>query len=323
MREKIMMTLCCALVAAAAIGAETPQPAMTAPEKLAATRIIAAAMPEKALKDWMTRGAFARWQDIHGGLTAVNETSAILNDFFSHALLLTGTQDQDSGVYAFYNPYQDNLLLIRTDNLEHLPRIEDFVFMTGTEFRGETLKDKEYPQAIVPTRGEFAAVLLGNLRKVKEIFDAKFPASSKNPPASLVEFRKFGDTDDRVAANAALRLALLGRFTRPEANADALKAGEIALLLWKGDAAELKAAFDFPGNDAVGADAYAKLPERVKKSMVPVVYFKDKQGDLLLGFASHLVPELAILTECSGEGKPTFVFLPLSAEFAASFAGDK
>ena len=302
--------------------AEKKAPEMNASEKLATVRLIAATLPDRTFKDWMTRGAYNRWQEVHGGLTAPDGSSSILADFFANALLFTGTQNAECGVYAFYNPLQDNLLLIRTDNQEQLPRIEDFVFMTGTEFRGETLKDKEYPLAIVPLKGNFAEVLLGNIRKVAEIFEAKFPVSGKQP-ATLIEFRKFGNTDDRVAANAALRLALLKRFTLPEAKDDALKAGEVALLLWKGDARELKGAFDFPGGESCGADAYSKLPDRVKQSMIPVVYFKGKQDMMLLGFASHLVPELMILIECSGKGKANFVFLPLTAKFAASFAGDK
>jgi len=309
-------TLFCmaALTCALSVSAKPAAP-MTAADKLAATRVVAAAMPDRALKDWMTKGAYNRWQTLYGGMIAPNGRSPMIADFFSHAVLLTGREDAQNGIYAFYNPLQDNILLLQTDNQESVPRIEDFVFMTGCDFRGETLKAKESPRAIAPTGGDLDTVLLGNVAEVARIFHAAFPAGAKGAP-SLGKFRKFADSADKVAANAALRLALLERFTRPEANADAVKAAELADLLWKGNAAEIRNACRFPGDDAVGAELCAALPERVKKSMAPVLYFRDREGRALFGFASHLMPESLVLFRTSAKEKPLCVFLPLAEKFA-------
>ena len=152
---------------------------------------------------------------------------------------------------------------------------------------------------------------------MSKIFHAAFPADAKGAP-SLVGFRKFADSADKVAANTALRLALLKRFTLPEANDDALKAAEYAELLWNGDAAAVKAAFAFPGNEATGADIYMALPERVRKSMFPTIYFRDKAGTILFGFASHLMPEMLVLIRAPRDGRPLFMFLPLAENFAAA-----
>ena len=313
---KHRILIAAALAALLSTSAAEP-PEMSTAAKLGATRVIASELPGKALKDWMTKGAYNRWLSVYGGMVAPDDSSPMVADFFGHALLLTGREDAQNGIYAFYNPLQDNILLVQTDNQDPVPRIEDFVFMTGTDFRGETLKDKEYPQAIAPVAGDFDAVLLKNIAAVARIFHAAFPAGEKGTP-SLGKFRKFADSADKVAANAALRLALWERFTRPEANDDALKAAEVAELLWTGDAAALKAAFAFPGNDAAGADICAALPERVRKSMIPAVYVRDKAGTVLFGFASHLMPETLVLVKISAEGKPRFVFLPLAESFAAA-----
>lgn len=295
-----------------------PKPsAMTAAEKLGTVRVIAAAMPGKALQDWMTKGAYNRWQTVYGGMVAPDESSPMVADFFSHALLLAGRGDAQSGVYAFYNPLQDNILLIQTDNQDTVPRIEDFVFMTGTEFRGGKLGEKEYPRAVAPVGGDLDAVLVGNVAEVARVFHAAFPAGDKGAP-SLGRFRKFAGSADKVAANAALRLALLERFTRDDAQPDALKAAELAELLWKGDVSALKAAFVFPAADAAGAELYASLPNRVKASMAPALYFRDKAGTVLFGFASHLMPEVLVLVKIPADGKPGFVFLPLAEKFAAA-----
>ena len=309
--------LCAAAMICSLSFAAAPAPtAMTAAEKLSTARVVASAMPGKAIKDWMTKGAYNRWQTLCGGLIAPDDSSPMVADFFCHALLLVGRSDGQSGVYAFYNPLQDNLLLIQTDDQEVIPRIEDFIFMTGGDFRGEVLKEKEYPKAIVPVDGDFDEILLKNIAAVSRIFHAAFPADTKDAP-SLAKYRKFADSAEKVAANAALRLALLKRFTLPEANADALKAAELAEMLWKGDAAALKAACDLPAGEEC-VKLYATLPDRVKKSMVPAVYFRDKAGTVLFGFASHLMPETLVLVRIPKDAKPQFIFLPLAEKFATA-----
>ena len=308
-----MAALLCALGVAAA---EKPAP-MTAAAKLANTRVIASNQPGKALKDWMTKGAYNRWQSVYGGMVAPDDSSPMVADFFSHALLLVGREDAMNGIYAFYNPLQDNILLIQTDNQEFVPHIEDFVFMTGTDFRGETLKEKEYPQAIAPVGGDLDAVLLKNVAEVSKIFHAAFPADEKGTP-SLAGFRKFADSADKVAANIALRFAFLKRFTLPEANDDALKAAEYAELLWSGDSADMIAVFEFPKSDTYGVEAFVKFPKPIRESMIPVLYFRDKTGTVLFGFASPLMPELLVLIRVSGGGNPLFVFLPLAENFAVA-----
>lgn len=289
---------------------------MSRTEKTGAVRLVAAALPSKAVKDWMTQGAWARWEAVFGGLTAPDGTSPILSDFFNHAILLSGTQNTQSGICAFYNPLQDNLLLLQTDNQERIPRIENFVFLTGTEFRGETLKEKEYPQAIAPVNGGLDEILLKNIAAVSKIFHADFPDGANT--VSLAKYRSFGTDADKVASNASLRLALLERFTRPEANADALAAGEIALLLWKGKADEIKNHFVFPTADTLPADTFCAFPDTVRKTMCPVLYFKNGK-ETLFGFGSHLMPETLLLIKTAEGAKPLFVFLPLTERFAADF----
>ena len=50
-----------------------------------------------------------------------------------------------------------------------------------------------------------------------------------------------------------------------------------------------------------------------------MLYFKEKgKQEALFGFSSHLMPEVLILVRTSPEpeGKPLFIFLPLSEKFA-------
>ena len=302
--------------------AETPAPKakqMNPAEKIATVRLIAAFQPGKAMQDWMTAGAYARWQSVYGALTGSGDESSMMADFFGQAILFQGTQNAQSGIWMLYNPLQDNAMLIQTDNTERIPRIEDFAFLTGSAFRGETLQKDEKPQAIAPVKGGLDAVLLANVAATAAKFHREFP--EKVEAVTLAKYRQIASDADAVSGNIALRMAMLKRFTQPEAKADAEKAGEIALLLWKGDAAALSSYFDVPAESDAAA-RYAALPVKIKRSMLPALYYRTKEGSLL-GFSSAAKPDLLILVRLTPAGKPFFVFLPLAEEFAAAMQNVK
>ena len=297
---------------APAAAKKTAAPAMTPVERVAAARLAVAALPGKALRDWMTVGVFNRWNEAFEPLMKSDGSAPFVEDFCAHALLLKGPQTAQSGIYAFYNPLQDNLFLFQTDNVERVPRIEDFVFMTGSRFRGEKLKKGENPQAIAPVKGGLDQILMRNTAAVAAKFRMSFPETAKT--FSLAAFA--GDNEpEQVCANAALRFSLLRRFIKAEAKADALKAGEIALLLWKGEEKALKGYFTFPAGDAYPAKVFSSLPDRVKQGMLPVLYFANKKQGTLLGFASRVLPEMLVLIQIPPQGKPFFLCLFLSEKF--------
>ncbi len=322
-KRTLLVPMLCAAVLCVSLSAEektaqesTPQSGMNRVQKIETVRLIAAAMPGDALKDWMTQGALKKWNETYADLTQADGSSAILADFFSHALIFEGPQTDSSGIYAFYNPLQDNVLLIQTDNADRVPRIEDFAFLTGSDFRGETLKEGEYPQAIAPTKEMLDAVLLKNTAAVAGIFRKDFPATTKT--FSLRKYRTRNDSLDKIAFNGGLRLALLKKFTLPEAKTAAETAAEIALHLWNSGLPELKDYFRCPAEDASLLEKYSALSPNVRTSMFPVLYFQNKQ-ETVFGFSSRLQPELLVLVKVAvdGKSKPLFVALPLSESFVA------
>lgn len=320
---KLLVPILCAAVLSFSLFAEekTAQEGASVSEtslgpKIEMVRLIAAAMPGDAMKDWMTQGALKKWNEMYAGLTQPDGSSAILADFFSHALVWEGPQTDLSGIYAFYNPLQDNVLLIQTDNADRIPRIEDFVFLTGSDFRGEELKEGEYPQAIAPTREMLDTVLVKNTAAAAEIFRKDFPAETRT--FSLRKYRAGNASSDPIVFNAGLRLALLKKFTLPEAATATEAAAEIALHLWNSGLPELKNYFRCPDEDALLLEKYSTLPSDVRASMFPVLYFQNQQ-ETLFGFSSRLLPELIVLVKvpADGKGKPLFVALPLNEPFVA------
>ena len=322
-KRKFLVPMLCAAVLSVSLFAEEKPAQETAPKsemngirKLEMVRLIAATMPGDALKDWMTQGALKKWNETYAGLTQSDGSSAILTDFFSHALVLAGPQTDLSGIYALYNPLQDTVLLIQTDNADRIPRIEDFAFLTGSDFRGETLKEKEYPQALAPMKEKLDAVLLKNTASVAKIFRRNFPLTAK--VFSLRKYRDQKDSLDKIAFNAAFRFALLKKFTLPEAETAAETAAEIVLHLWNSGLPELKKYFRFPAENISLVERYSALPGNVRASMFPVLYFQNKQ-ETIFGFSSRLLPELIVLVKVAADGKskPLFVALPLNEAFVA------
>ena len=320
-KKKWLVPMLCAAVLSVSLSAEektaqeeTPKSDMSRIEKIEMVRLITAATPGDALQDWMTQGALRKWNEMYAALTASDGSSAILADFFSNALVWEGPQSDLSGIYALYNPLQDVVLLIQTDNADRIPRIEDFAFLTGSDFRGEELKEGEYPQAIAPTKEMLDAVLLKNTASTAKIFRRDFPATAQT--VSLGKYRKLNDSIDKIAFNGGLRLALLKKFTQPEADAAVEKAAEIALQLWNSGLPELKNYFRCPVEDASLPERYSELPADVRSSMFPVLYLQNEK-ETIFGFSSRLLPELIVLVKVAadGSGKPLFVALPLNESF--------
>ena len=324
MKKRVLLVpMLCAAVLSVSLRAEektvpeeAPKSEVNRSRKLEAVRLIAANMPGEALKDWMTQGALKKWNALYAALTQADGSSAMLADFFSQALVWAGPQTELSGLYALYNPLQDTVLLIQTDNSDRIPRIEDFAFLTGSDFRGEKLQENEYPQAIAPTREPLDTVLLKNTAATAATFRREFPVTARG--FSLSKYRAQQDSLEKIAFNAGLRLALLKKFTLPEAEPATERAGEIALQLWNSGLPGLKDYFRCPAGDALLLEQYSELPSEVRTSMFPVLYFQNQQ-ETVFGFASRLQPELLILVKVAADGKskPLFVALPLNEAFAA------
>ena len=312
---KFLMTALAVLCVAASSRAAAPAPEQNNSNKLAALRVLAAATPGNALQNWMTTGAWKRWNDIFGGMILKNGKAPLLSDFFSNAIQMTGPQSETSGITAFYNPYQDTILLIQTDNADRIPRIEDFVFLSGALFRGEKLREKQYSEVLAPQKDKLDFLLVRNITAVRAIFEKNFPKNAKT--FSLAKYRaiKPAIIVKGVMDHATLHLLRLLSLFNTKAKNDLLQVGKYSAVLWEGKLQAIKDTFAFPGNDVSGAELYVKLDPEIRSSLLPCLYFRNKKG-MLLGLASRLHPDFVILISVPENGgtKPLFVFLPFKQE---------
>lgn len=315
----LMSVVTAAGLAAGVCAAENPagkqSVRQTGPTRLSALRLVTAATPGSALQNWMTAGAWKRWNDIFGGMIFKNGKAPLLSDFFSNAIQLTGPQSDISGISAFYNPYQDTLMLIQTDNADRVPRIENFVFLSGPLFRGEKLGDKEYSEVLAPRKAPLDALLAANITAVRSVFEREFPKDSKN--ISLGKYRSV-KPEVQVKSftdNASLHLLRLLSLFDTAAKPDLLKTGGYSAVLWEGDLQKIKETFAFPGDDPSSAEAFVKLDREVRSSLLPCAYFRNKQG-MLLGLASRIYPDFVILISVPEKAgsNPLFAFIPFQQE---------
>jgi len=312
---KFLMAALAVLCIAASSRAAAPASEQNKSSQLAALRVLAAATPGKALQNWMTTGAWKRWNDIFGGIILKNGKAPLLSDFFSNAIQMTGPQSETSGITAFYNPYQDTIMLIQTDNADRIPRIEDFVFLSGPLFRGEKLQKNQYSEVLAPQKAKLDFLLVRNITAVRAIFAKNFPKNAKT--FSLAKYRAIKPEIivKGVADQATLHLLRLLSLFDAKAKNDLLQVGKYSAVLWEGKLQSIKDMFAFPGNDASGAELYVKLNPEIRSSLLPCLYFRNKKG-MLVGLASRLYPDFVILIsvpENSGT-KPLLVFLPFKQE---------
>lgn len=311
----LFLLTCTGSVFAAAETTAGQEEAVTPAAKIAAVRMLAPADPMNAMKNWMTAGALKKWNELFDILILEDGSSPVMTDFFSYALQLNGPQSDTNGIFAFYNPYQDTLMLVQTDNTERVPRVEDFIFMAGTVFRGETLGADEWPQVILPTKVEIDVALMKNISAVTEIFEKEFPLTDKS--FSLNKYRKEdqGEIVNRVAANAFLRLELQKKFIEDAAQNDTVKAGEIAMVLWKGEFSAMEQYFASPDKDKKLMKVYSLISDETKNSLVVSLYLKNKT-ETLFGFASRMAPGFMVLVRVPADGKtkPLFVFMLLDGK---------
>lgn len=305
---------CTDLSAGEAVRKESVRSVKRKDSRLHSLRLLAAGMPGRALRNWMTTGAWNRWNALYAGLINEKDESPILADFFGTAILLEGPRTDSTGIAAFYNPYQDVIFLIQTDLSDRIPRIEDFAMLSGTLFREEKPEKDRLPEALAPIRRKMDEVLIRNISEVRRIFAREFPAGSRNPSLSKYRSMKPDQTVKSVIDNATVRLLKLLSLFNADAKGDLLKAGEYCAVLWEGSFPAIREKFDFPGNDPSSAELLSKMTPQLRSGLMPCLYFRNK-GGMLLGLASGVHPEFVILISVRQDRKPLFVFLPFHENF--------
>ena len=283
----------CLLAGLNAAAAENPtdrKAAVQSVATIAAFRLAAMQGQTAAFKRLLTPGAFAAWQKQIARMDPQSAPRGIA-DFINTAVLLVGPQTQDDGLCALYSPFQDVILLIKTDNTENFSQAENFRFLPGAVFRGEKLTETPPPSLIPGSGVPLTIALMKVFADTEKAFNqvaaaaspiAKFPAATE---AQTRWIEKVMDTRNLCA------LTLL----KEEHRESFFLATIVRACLKDATAVELQARLQ-PGAYQEQAASFAALPAEIRKGMELCHYLSSPERDLY-AFMNKLFPRyIAIVT---------------------------
>ena len=282
---------------------------------LSIMRIFAKDTPVKTVKDWMSKGAGAKWEKMIQPTVRKDGSAPLLKNFFATAVVFTGARNEDSGIAAFYNVWQDSILLFQMDNSERFSAPENFIFLPGSVFRGEKFNAEKPAQSIFPANEAFDLAIIRTYQATKKVFDSKF--SGKKAMAEFAGYLK-NDSDGMfadVTVNAYLNAKLLAALKDPGNTAALKEADRFGDLLQSGNIGELEKVFSGKNVKSM-LEKFTAFPAATRESIVITAFLKGKNQSIY-AYSSALWPELAILISVPKEnGKPTFLMLFLNDKFA-------
>ena len=261
-------------------------------------RSAAISNPKTALTEFFLPEAATAWNRLVAP-TFEGGRSYEISDFFNTSLILSGAQQSESGILAFYSPWQDAILLIRSVGKGEARRGGEFLFLTGETFRGETFQDSM--EVVTPLKAPLSVTLWRVYSQTLQRFNKLFPVEGTPDLAAL---RKGVDQDaefQHIRLRSIARTVLAKKLVTP-AYRNGLANCLLALRgLQNGNERVLKNLFGEA--DPVGAVAgLAKVPMAIRKNIEPV-YSLVSENRSMFGFLNPGAPRFVFLVSVDQEGK--------------------
>ena len=270
-------------------------------------RSAAVGSPKTAFEKWFTPQTATEFAKLTAE-TFEERRSYELSDFFNTSLIFTGAQRPESGITAFYSPWQDAILLVRTEGSGVNRRGAEFLFLTGETFRGEKFADSL--ELVTPEKAPLSVNLWRVYSQTLAKFDALFPENAVPDLAGL----KKGVDQNAEFRNIRLRAVartLLAKKLMTDAYREGLANCLIALrALQRGEPEVLKKVFG--AQDTVGiAGLVEKFPPGIRQNIEPVYSLVAKDRSLF-GFLNPGAPRFVFLVSVDAAGKFTLEWFDLN-----------
>ena len=261
-------------------------------------RSAAIGSPRTAIRQWFAPEAAETFERLTAD-TFDGARSYELSDFFNTSLILAGAQQPDRGITAFYSPWQDAILLVRTAGSGVDRRGAEFVFLTGETFRGEEFSGSL--EVVTPEKNPLSVNLWRVYSGTVAKFNALFP---QNGTADLSRFTANADPAaefQRIRLRSAAR-TLLAKKLMTDAYREGLANCLIALrVLREGDRALLDKLFG--AQDRAGiVEPFAKFPPAIRKNIEPVFSLVAKESSLF-GYINPGAPRFVFIVSVDKAGK--------------------
>lgn len=230
----------------------------------------------------------------------VDKQSPFILDFFRNSLLFVGPGDKESNIVAIYDPWSDNILLLRISSILIPPVIREYRFLPGAIFRGENINESYLSQTVLATKLPLEIALLKATADTRKQFIKRFPGDMKNitlssVPVETAQSIKIMQTGMAVRFNAAMdilnsdnkelfaKVVLCNRLVREATNAELINffeksAGMKKMLTTLSlQTSELRKAYRFAGiSRGKNADTFAYANQRIPTLVICIEIPKNK-----------------------------------------------
>ena len=256
--------------------------------------------PATALAQWFTPEAAAKFAQLTAD-TFDGARSYEISDFFNTSLILAGAQQPDRGITAFYSPWQDAILLVRTAGSGVDRRGAEFAFLTGETFRGEKFSDSL--EVVTPQKDPLSVnlwrVYSGTIARFNALYPENGTADLSLFTANLDPAAEFEHIRLRSAARTLLAKKLMTDACR-EGLAECL----IALRALRDGDGELLGKI-FGAQDKAGlVEPFEKFPPEIRKNIEPVFSLVAKES-ALFGYINPGAPRFVFIVSVDPAGKFT------------------
>lgn len=263
--------------------------------------------PKTAFKEWFTPQAAAEFEKLTEA-TFEGKRSYEISDFFNTSLILIGAQKPDQGITAFYSPWQDAILLVRTKGSGTDRRGEEFLFLTGETFRGESFKDSM--EIVAPQKAPLSVNLWKVYSATLARFNTLFPENGTPDLSALAKNLNPAAEFQNIRLRSAAR-TLLAKKLASDAYRKGLANCLIALrTLQRGEPAVLKKVFG--EQDTVGlVGILEKFPSGLLKNIEPV-YSLVTDETALFGYLNPGAPRFIFIVSVDKAGKFTLEWFDIN-----------
>lgn len=224
-----------------------------------------------------------------------------LSDFFTGAMMLSGSQNESGGIVGLYNPWWDAILLmqlngngIATSSVSAI-KIVDWHWLSGETFRSEpkTPLDQVSTRTVVPETDPISVELWRVTEATRQVFCRAFPLESKPGWGGLGKILLQEDAAyelNRLQTRSALRLKFsLSLLKNSRDTGIALK---LCGLARNGNLYELYKHFREP-NARPLLQTLAEMPPMFRQDFTPYCYLPTPTGTLYV-LINKKVPRLYI-----------------------------
>lgn len=235
--------------------------------------------PNFAVKALFLENAIRKWDM----MTKDDFSEEQLRDFFCGAVLIRGPVSDNGSIAAYYNPWWDAILItesgkstVSTAKEEgKLRMVNDFVFLSGTAFRGDKEKnDLSVAEKIASPDGSPSKFALELTSRTRKKFDEmygkmKFPLLLDHPGEGSETSKK------QIVACSGIRLKMTQLLLKDKVRYN--DAWSVAKVLREGD----RDTFDllFPSEfGMMMSRTFCRLPKNIRADFEPYGYYPDKNG---------------------------------------------